>query len=78
MLIDVKYNLLNTIITNSKSNKRELIKQHMKKNIEDKINLEKTIIIIFDRSYISTELMLFLEKQRKKLFIQIPDQILPK
>jgi len=45
----------------------------MKKNIEDKINLEKTIIIIFDRSYISTELMLFLEKQRKKLFIQIPD-----
>ncbi|MBE6488047.1 MAG: hypothetical protein E7Z86_04985 [Methanosphaera stadtmanae] len=73
MLIDVKYNLLNTIITNSKSNKRELIKQHMKKNIEDKINLEKTIIIIFDRSYISTELMLFLEKQRKKLFIQIPD-----
>ena len=62
MLIDAKYNLVvDCILTDFKSNERELVKQHII-NIEDKINLEKTIII-FDRGYISLELMLFLENR---------------
>ena len=62
MLIDAKYNLVvDAILGDFKSNERELVKQHIS-NIEDKINLEKTIII-FDRGYISLELMLFLENK---------------
>jgi len=62
MLIDAKYNLVvDAILGDFKSNERELVKQHIS-NIEDKINLEKTVII-FDRGYISLELMLFLENK---------------
>lgn len=62
MLIDAKYNLVvDAILGDYKSNERELVKQHIL-NIEDKINLEKTLII-FDRGYISLELMLFLENR---------------
>ena len=62
MLIDAKYNLVvDAILGDYKSNERELVKQHIL-NVEDKINLEKTIII-FDRGYISLELMLFLENK---------------
>ena len=62
MLIDAKYNLVvDAILGDYKSNERELVKQHIS-NIEDKINLEKTVII-FDRGYISLELMLFLENK---------------
>jgi hypothetical protein len=43
MLIDAKYNLVvDAILGDFKSNERELVKQHIS-NIEDKINLEKTI-----------------------------------
>ena len=62
MLIDAKYNfVIDTVLGDFKSNERTLAKQHIL-NIEDKINLEKTIII-FDRGYISLELMLFLENK---------------
>lgn len=62
MLIDAKYNLVvDAILGDYKSNERELVRQHIF-NIEDKINLEKTLII-FDRGYISLELMLFLENK---------------
>jgi len=62
MLIDAKYNfVVDVILGDYKSNERELVKKHIY-NIEDKINLEKTLII-FDRGYISLELMLFLENK---------------
>jgi hypothetical protein len=62
MLIDAKYNLVvDVILGDYKSNERELVKQHIS-NIEEKINLEKTLVI-FDRGYISLELMLFLENK---------------
>ena len=76
-IIDAKTGIvLDSIIGESDSNEREMLKEHIK-TLKDRVDFKNTILLL-DRGYYSLELKLFLEKHGIKYIFRLASNIYEK